>query len=61
MLVDFSGFSGVDPSACAAGAFTASVAISTGNPPMKLVDVVVKNCWCSDGARKPLEIEPRSA
>jgi len=28
---------------------------------MKLVDVVVKNCWCREGARKPFEMEPRSA
>ena len=28
---------------------------------MKLVEVVVKNCWWSEGARKPFEIEPRSA
>ncbi len=38
-----------------------AVTQSTGRPLMKLVEVVVKNCWWSDGARKPLEIEPRNA
>ena len=61
MLTDFSGFSCSAPSDCAIALPTATVLMSTGTPEMKLVDVVVKNCWCSDGARKPLEIDPRKA
>ena len=60
-LNDFSGFSGFEPSALATGLSTATVEMSTGTPAMKLVEVVVKYCWCSEGARKPFEIEPRSA
>ena len=60
-LNDFSGSSGCEPSASATGLFTARVEMSTGRPAMKLVEVVVKNCWWSDGARKPFDTEPRSA
>jgi hypothetical protein len=60
-MTDFSGFSGFDPSASATGLLTATVEMSTGTPAMKLVEVVVKNCWWSDGARKPFETDPRIA
>src|SRR4051794_1435902 len=60
-LNDFSGFSGCEPSVTATGLFTARVEISTGSPAMKLVEVVVKNCWWSEGARNPFETEPRRA
>ena len=60
-LTDFSGFRSFEPKACATGLFTATVEMSTGTPPMKFVDEVVKNCWWSDGARKPFETEPRIA
>lgn len=60
-LNDFSGLRSFEPSARATGLLTATVEMSTGTPAMKLVDVVVKYCWCSDGARKPFDTEPRSA
>ena len=40
---------------------TGNVVMSNGTPPMKFVEVVAKNCCCSDGARKPFCTEPRSA
>jgi hypothetical protein len=44
-LTDFSGLSGFEPSAWATGLLTATVEMSTGRPLMKLVELVVKNCW----------------
>ena len=60
-LVDFSALSGCEPSDRASALPTCAVTVSIGTPATKLVEVVVKNCWCSDGARKPFETEPRTA
>ena len=49
------------PSARAMGSLTGNDVMSYGMPAMKFVDVVAKYCCCSDGARKPVCAEPRSA
>ncbi len=49
--------SGFAPKAIATGSFTGNVAMSNGRPPMKLVEVVEKNCCCNDGALKPFDTE----
>ena len=43
------------------GSLTGNDVMSYGMPAMKFVDVVAKYCCCSDGARKPVCAEPRSA
>ena len=53
--------SGLAPSAIATGLVAGKVVTSYGTPLTKFVEVVVKNCCCSDGARKPVEYEARSA
>ena len=60
-LTEFSGFRSVAPRSLPAGDETGKVLMSNGTPLMKLVDVVVKNDWPSEGARKPVAAAPRKA
>ncbi len=52
-LNDFSGFSGLAPSTCAATEVTGKTPMSSGVPPMTLVTTLLKWIWPSPGARNP--------
>ncbi len=61
VFFDFSGLSGVAPSATATGSVTGKVRLSVGTPATKLVAVELNHDCPSDGARNPVLYAERNA